>query len=200
MEEKWLIENCKKGSTSAQQYLYTQYGPVLKSICFRYITDHEKARDTFHDCFLKIINSLKKYQFNGSFEGWLKRIVVNYCLDILKKESKLFFSDDGLEDLENESTEEDIQLSDLGKKELEFDTVRQLDFSKEELMNMILRLEDNFRIVFSLYEMEGYSHKEIAELLKIDEKTSRSRLSRSKVKLKKILKEQSLKKLELERR
>lgn len=194
MNEEWLIKACKKSSTPAQRYLYIQYGAVVKAICYRYIANKAQANDVFHDCFLKILSNIGKYNFQGSFEGWLKRVTVNFCLDVIKKESRQNNVMLEVDSLQMEE-EERLDSSDFSKREVSIDDVLKIGFSKEELIEMIFMLDSHYRIVFSLFEIDGFSHKEIALKLHIEEKTSRSRLARAKNKLREIIKERTLQKV-----
>lgn len=183
MEIRELIQACKDENSAARKHLYLCYGPIIKSICLRYIQESNEAVDTFHDCFIKLMFSLDKYKFQGSFEGWVKKLAANYCLDKLKKTKRLVYTDQVTEgDVEDKN--EDILIDSESK-----------DFSAEELNEMILALPDPYRVVFNMYQLEDFSHQEIAKTLKIDEQTSRARLSRAKKKLKVLVIEKSKEKL-----
>ena len=189
MEIRELIEACKDENSAARKHLYLCYGPTIKAICMRYIKESNEASDTFHDCFIKLMFSLDKYKFQGSFEGWVKRLAANYCLDKLKKTKRLVYTEqvtDGELEDQNNQTNEGILFEENQEK---------TEFSAEELNDMILTLPDPYRLVFNMYQLEDFSHLEIAKILKIDEQTSRARLSRAKKKLKVILKEKSQEKL-----
>lgn len=180
-----LISGCKKGHNESIKQLYVNFGPTVKSICFRYIKQTDEASDTFHDCFIKIIHSVEKYNFNGSFEGWIKRVAVNFCLDKLKKKNVLIYCDE-FED-SNFQIESEVDL--LEDTSL-FEEALKADFSKEDWKKMISKLPEHYSIVFCLFQIDGFSHAEIAKALTLDEKTSRSRLSKAKKKLREIIQEE----------
>lgn len=180
MAENWVVKGCKKNQERAQRELYVSYGPVVKSICLRYIKDEDASNDVFHDCFLKILDVIKKFNQEGSLEGWIKRVAVNFCLDYLRKTQKIRFveTSDDLSEEEEEKPE---------VEEIDSEVASSVGFTQEDLKKMLGQLPEIYSVVFSLYQIEKYSHKEIGEFLAIDEKTSRSRLGRAKKKLKKIL-------------
>lgn len=181
MVENWVIKGCKSNQERAQRELYLSYGPVVKSICIRYIKDEQIAGDIFHDCFLKILDVIKKFDQAGSFEGWLKRVSVNFCLDYLRKTQRVKF----VETSEDIIAEEEIEG--IEKNEIDSEVANSVGFTQEDLKMMLQKLPEIYSVVFSLHQIEKYSHKEIGELLKIEEKTSRSRLGRARKKLKEIL-------------
>jgi RNA polymerase sigma factor (sigma-70 family) len=185
MELEELIKGCSKGSDAARKHLYLQQGPIIKSVCLRYIKDSNEALDTFHDCFIKILHSIEKYNFNGSFDGWIKRLSVNYCLDILKKKNKLSYQKEYTDHLIQEEENED-ELK--GSAFLVNEAVK-ADFSKADWNAMIAQLPEHYRITFCLFQLDNYSHAEIAKELNIEEKTSRSRLSKAKKRLRVIIEE-----------
>ena len=178
--ESEIIKGCKNNSSSAQQLLYTRYAPVLKSVCMRYVKDRDEAKDVLHDSFLKIFNLIGKYKGEGSFEGWLKRIVINMALDHVKKKHQTkFVSTDNWDVAENEKdteTSSDILLN--------------AGFSADDLLQMLHHIQEDYAAVFNLFYIDKLSHKEISDLLTIDEATSRTRLFRAKVQLKKELEKQ----------
>ena len=185
MELEELIKGCSKGSDAARKHLYLQQGPIIKSVCLRYIKDSNEALDTFHDCFIKILHSIEKYNFNGSFDGWIRRLSVNYCLDILKKRNKLSYQEDYADNLIQEEENED----ELHGNGLLVNEAVKADFSKEDWNAMIAQLPEHYRITFCLFQLDNYSHAEIAKELNIEEKTSRSRLSKAKKSLRVIIEE-----------
>lgn len=154
--------------------LYDQYAPKLLGVAMRYSNNKEDAEDMLHDCFLIIYDQINKYRGEGSFEGWLRRIVVNNCLKrYSKKGIQLTFQEDGLEESVANETEDEIPEN--------------RNFSKDQLLEALGELPAGYKAVFNLYVLDGFSHKEIGEALNISEVTSRSQFSRAKKLLQKIL-------------
>jgi RNA polymerase sigma factor (sigma-70 family) len=167
-----LIKACKKGNQIAQLQLYDNYSQAMFTIACRYLNDEEDAKDAMQEGFLKAFLNIDSYKPEATFGAWLKRIIINQCLDTLKKR-KLKFSADEVETLLiTEDTDWDFDSS----------------ISKAEIIEAIGQLNEKFKIVVKLYLIEGYDHKEISEILNIPIKTSRTHLSRGKSKLKELLK------------
>jgi RNA polymerase sigma factor (sigma-70 family) len=165
---KQLIENCKINNTKAQGELYKLFSGKLFAICLKYSRNYAEAEDNLQDAFLTIFNKIEQYKDKGSFEGWIKRITVNTALQRYRTE-KVF-------DIINENTIEDVEL------EVDEDTV-----SIDYLLKIIQELPDRYRLVFNLYVLDGYSHKDIADILKINIGTSKSNLSRARLILKQTI-------------
>ena len=165
-----IAKACLKGDTRAQRDLYEQYKVQMFRICLRYAPDRSQAEDILQDAFIKIFSNLEKYEGKGSFEGWMRRIVVNTALKNYKKSSV---------------QKEQIGLESYQEGSMEPKAVANL--GEEELMNLISQLPDGYRVVFNLYVVEGYSHKEIAENLQIKESTSRSQLVKARRLLQEML-------------
>lgn len=175
--ESDIIKGCKNNSSSAQQLLYTRYAPVLKSVCMRYVKDREEVKDLLHDSFVKIFNQIGKYKGEGSFEGWLKRIVINMSLDYVKRSQRAkYVSTDHWDIAENEKEED-----------LSSDALLNAGFGADDLLPMLHNIQTDYALVFNMFYIDKLSHKEISEMLLIDENTSRTRLHRAKVQLKKEL-------------
>jgi len=160
-----LIEKCKQQDAKAQSVLYKQYSNVLFGICLKYSPNRAEAEDNLQDAFITIFSRIEQYQGKGSFEGWIKRITVNTALQKYRKK-KVY-------DISNEQQIEDVDV------EIE-ETKVPLDF----LLKIIQELPDRYRLVFNLYVLDGYSHKEIAEMLGISDGTSKSNLARARMILK----------------
>lgn len=158
-----LIAQCKKHNKKAQKRLYDRYASLMLGICMRYARDRSEAEDMLQDGFVKIFMNIDKYSGTGSFEGWMKRIIVNTAITFYHKHCKHFHHDDIFEWQESIS-----------------DTHSDTEFTREELFSVINDLSDGYRMVFNLYAIEGYKHKEIAEMLGIEENTSKSQYSRAK--------------------
>lgn len=161
-----LIEKCKQQSSKAQEALYKQYSGVLFGICLKYSPNRAEAEDNLQDAFITIFKRIEQYQGKGSFEGWIKRITVNTVLQKYRKK-KVF-------DISNEQQIEDAEVE-----------VKQNNIPLDFLLRIIQELPDRYRLVFNLYVLDGYSHKEIAEMLGISDGTSKSNLARSRMILKK---------------
>lgn len=170
-----LIESCIKGNRASQKALYDRLAPRMFPLCIRYIGDRETAEDVLQDGFVTLFTRLKDYKGDGSFEGWARKIFVNTALMSLRKKDALKMSDD-LEAARGLKAETTSQMQNLGYK---------------ELMAMITELPPGFRTVFNMYAIEGYSHKEIGEMLGISETTSRTQLSRARSWLQNKIKERS---------
>jgi RNA polymerase sigma-70 factor (ECF subfamily) len=169
--ERELVENCVKGVKSAQEAFYLQFSGVLFAICLRYSADNEMAQDMFQDSMIKIFQKLRDFRFEGSLEGWLKRVCVNHCLDSLKRSKAKF----------NESI--DDAHSNI---ESEFKTDSQIQMN--QLMALLQKLPVGYRTVFNLYAIEGYTHNEIGVLLGISESTSKTQLFKARKWLQQYLK------------
>jgi len=156
-----LIIQCKRQNAKAQGELYKRYATVLFSICLRYSPNYAEAEDNLQDAFLIIFDKIGQYKEKGSFEGWLKRVTVTTVLQKYRKQ-KVF----------NLQREEDIEESII---EVEDNSVP-LDF----LLKIVQELPDRYRLVFTLYVLDDYSHREIAEMMKITDGTSKSNLARAR--------------------
>ncbi|MDR2840803.1 MAG: RNA polymerase sigma factor [Paludibacter sp.] len=157
-----LIEGCRQNKHLAQRTLYEQFAPAMLSLCVRYIGDYEIARDALQEGFVKVFSKIDDYNGNGSFEGWMRKIIVNTVLEMLRK-SRLKNNVD--------IAEIEIENSDISAFE---------KLSAEDLLNLIASLPDSFRVIFNLHAVEEYSHKEIGEMLKIKEVTVRSNYFRAR--------------------
>ncbi|GAA3587933.1 sigma-70 family RNA polymerase sigma factor [Flavivirga amylovorans] len=163
-----LIENCKINDTKAQGELYKLFSSKLFSLCLKYSRNRVEAEDNLQDAFLTIFKKIEQYKNKGSFEGWLKRITINTVLQRYRNE-KVF-------DIINENIIEDVEL------EVDEDTV-----SIDYLLKIIQELPDRYRLVFNLYVLDGYSHKDIADMLDINIGTSKSNLARARISLKETI-------------
>lgn len=172
-----FIANCKTGNRDAQAWLYQTYAPVLLGVCSRYFQDKEKAEDAMHESMIIIFSKITQYRNEGSFEGWLKRITINKCIEIIRKEK--WFSE--IDNLQNEPIETEEEI--LSTK----DKILNSGLSQTDILNALQELPDGFRTVFNLYAIEGLKHKEIAQMLGISEGTSKSQLNRAREKLQKLL-------------
>ena len=169
LSEYELIKGCIEHNPQTQRMLFEQYAGKFMTVCLRYAIDQMEAEDMLQEGFVRIFNNLHQFKFEGSFEGWMRRIVVNVCLKHLQKR-KIQFKEIEIEG-NNEPTINPYAYNNLGA---------------EELMKLINQLPDGYRTVFNLSVIEGYSHDEIAVLLGIQASTSRSQL----VKARRLLQEQ----------
>ena len=161
-----LIIQCKKQDAKAQGELYKRYSGILFSICLRYSPNYAEAEDSLQDSFLTIFKKVEQFKDKGSFEGWMKRITVNTVLQKYRKQRVFdIVREDQIAD------EVDLTIEDEGIP---------LDF----LLKIIQELPDRYRLVFTMYVMDDYSHKEIAEMLGISDGTSKSNLARARMILK----------------
>ncbi|WP_117880121.1 RNA polymerase sigma factor [Aureibaculum luteum] len=163
MSLKKLINSCKQKDIKAQSQIYQLYAGKLFGLCLKYSKNYEEAQDNLHNGFITIFEKIEQYEHKGSFEGWIKRIIINTSLQTYRKKNVLSLVNEEIPDVEVEVEidEEDIEL----------------DF----LLNLIRELPERYQMVFNLYVLDGYPHKEIAKMLNISEGTSKSNLSRSRV-------------------
>jgi RNA polymerase sigma-70 factor (ECF subfamily) len=169
-EENEIIRLAIENNRSAQQKIYAQFSSKMLSVCRQYIKDIHQAEDIMITAFMKVFVNLKNFEQKGSFEGWIRRIMVNECISHIRVRKKVSF-------LEEENYSEDS-----------FNNIES-QFSVEDIQFLIDNLPDGYRMIFNLYVIEGYKHQEIASMLGINEGTSKSQLSHAR----KILKEQIVK-------
>ncbi|WP_445718570.1 RNA polymerase sigma factor [Flavobacterium sp.] len=160
-----LIYECGKNNTKAQEHVYRLLAPKLFSVCLKYSRNYEEAQDNLQESFLIIFEKINQYKNSGSFEGWAKRIVINYVLQQYRKQTVFEIVSEKI------PAEEELEIDD--------DSIN-LEF----LTKIIQELPDRYRLVFNLYVLDGYSHKEISEMLGINIGTSKSNLARAKAILK----------------
>jgi len=160
-----LIERCKKNDAQAQSQLYKLYASKLFSICLKYSRNYAEAEDNLQDSYITIFKKINQFKNQGSLEGWMKRITINTALQRYRSA--------GVFDIINEDQIEDVSV------EVDDDNIS-IDF----LLNIIQELPDRYRLVFNLYALDDYSHKEIANLLEISTGTSKSNLARARLILK----------------
>jgi len=171
MTEEELIEACINNNGRAQKKLFDSYSPRLMGVCLRYADDQDEANDMMQEGFIKIFNKMDKYSGSGSFGGWMHRTMVNTCLDGIRKKSKFKF-DVTFEKAEYLLHEEETTLSQIRTK---------------ELLNLIQGLPKGYQIVFNMFAIEGFSHKEIADKLEISESTSKSQYRKARIWLQKAI-------------
>lgn len=171
--EDELIQGCLKRDRKAQKQLYDTYSARMYGICYRYVKDPMLAEDVLVTSFTKILEKIDQFKGEGSFEGWIRRIMVNESLTCLRKNRTMYVETD------LESAERHPDYANVADH-----------LQAEDLLTLIESLPAGYRIVFNMYAIDGYSHKEIADHLGISENTSKSQLSRARVYLQKLLLEQ----------
>ncbi len=166
-----LLEQCIKGNRSAQKVFYNSFAPKMFGICLRYSQDYHAAEDLLQEGFIKAFHNLDRFRGDGSFEGWLKRIFINTAIEQFRKNQNKHTSE------LNEAIYNAPVSSGIIEK-----------LAADDLLKVIQLLPRGYRTVFNLYVIEGYAHKEIAQLLQISEGTSKSQLARAKSYIQKLLK------------
>lgn len=170
--ERELIEGCMREDRKCQQEVFRRYASKMMGVCLRYARHQMEAEDLLQDAFIKVYNNISKFEYKGSFEGWIRRIVVNTALKNYSKKS-FTYEQIGVEEQPENTVPPEVYAH----------------LHEEELLKLVAALPDGYRVVFNLYAIEGYSHKEISEMLGCQESTSRSQL----VKARKLLQAQILK-------
>jgi RNA polymerase sigma-70 factor (ECF subfamily) len=160
-DEKNTIRLAVENNRHAQQQIYAKFSPKMLSVCRQYIKDLHQAEDVMITAFMKVFSSLKSFEHKGSFEGWMRRIMVNECISFIRVQKQVKF-------IEDETFFEE-RYNDIESK-----------FSVDDIQFLIDSLPDGYRMVFNLYAVEGYKHQEIAEMLGINEGTSKSQLSHAR--------------------
>lgn len=178
MDDATLINECVKGNAKAQKMLFDKFAPKMLTVCLRYSSSQMDAEDILQDGFVKIYNKLVDFKMEGSLEGWIRRIMVNTALDSIRK---------------NKKHSMDANIDDVGYKISNFEIASDA-IEAEDLMKMVHSMPDGYRVVFNLFAIEGYTHKEIGDLMNISENTSKSQYSRARAYLRTLLE-----KLEIER-
>ena len=173
IEDIGLAKLCARGDETARKELYTKYAAYLYALCIRYVGDRDEARDLMHDSIIKIFDTIGKYRPTGSLKSWCSRITVNLVIDSMRKKKRF-------ETVCLDQTNENIP-------EPQKDEI--LKIPKTELMRMVGELPQTKRVVFNLYCVEGYSHKDIAQMLDIKEKTSSSLLFKARAQLAKDIRD-----------
>ena len=159
-----ILKACLNGDARAQGRFYEMYADRLYGICLRYANDEDEAKDILQEGFIKIFEKLKQYSNKGSLEGWMRKIIVNTALERIRRENRFMLVEDDTF-MEYDRYRYEHILEELGEK---------------DLLEMIQELSPQYRMVFNLYAIEGYSHKEISQMLNISEGTSKSNLSRAR--------------------
>jgi RNA polymerase sigma factor (sigma-70 family) len=165
MSDQEIIDGCAKHDRKSQQLLYDKYSRFLLGVCLRYATDKAEAEDILQDSFLKIFFNIKDFSGTGSFIGWLRKVAVNTAITHYHKNLKFRYH---------------IEIEEYVSVETGVASFEQDFFTSDELYKVLNELPAGYRMVFNLYAVEGYKHKEIAKMLGIDTNTSKSQYSRAK--------------------
>jgi len=171
MTDEQLVKGCVKGDPIAQKALYQQFGRKMMSICMRYANNRDQAQDMLQDGFVKVFQKIDHYRGDGPLGGWMARTMVNTALDHIRRNKPYDHSLD-LNEAEHLHQEDEQILTSM---------------STDELMDLIQALPAGYRTVFNLFVIEGYAHKEIADMLGISENTSKSQFMKARAYLRKLL-------------
>jgi RNA polymerase sigma-70 factor (ECF subfamily) len=171
MNENDLIDGCIRGDRKKQQELYNRFAPKMYAVCLRYAGNSEEAEDILQEGFIKVFKKIESFRREGSFEGWIRRIFVNTAIEHFRRKTYLQPITE-----KEESTVETKYLSVLD------------NLAEKDIINLVQQLSPGYRTVFNMYVVEGYTHKQISELLGISEGTSKSQLSRAKIILQELVK------------
>jgi len=181
-ELKTIVEACLRGERRAQERLFQTYYGKMLAVCMRYLSDRDSAQEILQVSFLKVFDKLEFFDFTGSLEGWIRRIVTNTAIDHLRKAKK----DPFLSDQDNDF------VAGSADPMVEAEHTELLELKGQVAIEAIGKLSPAYRAVFNLYVIEEHTHKEIAEILGISEGTSKSNLAKAKMNLQRLLKEQFL--------
>jgi RNA polymerase sigma-70 factor (ECF subfamily) len=158
-----VVRGCQEGNPGAQRELYNMFKSKMFAICLRYAGNYDDAQDILQEGFLKVFDKIHQFGFKGAFEGWIRKIMVNSALEKYRLHYQLVNMHDNISEIDHQ------QAADITS-----------DIEVNELVRIIQELSPKYRVVFNLYAIEGYSHKEISEMLQITESTSKSNLSRAR--------------------
>lgn len=178
-----IIQGCIRNERRAQEELFKLFYGKMLAVCMRYISDRDSAQEVLQEGFIKIFEKLEVFDYKGSFEGWIRRIVANTAIDSIRRSKRNPYLTDNDADFVTDTYDPMAE-----REEHDFH-----DLKAELALEAIQQLSPAYRTVFNLYVMENYSHKEIGELLGISEGTSKSNLAKAKMNLQKILSEKFLK-------
>ena len=176
MTEEQLIDGCKARNPLSQRQLYEKYSRKMMGVCLRYTNNRDEAEDVLQDGFVKVFEKINSFQSQGSFEGWLRRIFVNTSLDNIRK------------------NKENNLLADIDQVGYGLDSGSSVesDMNAEELLKILNGIPAGYKVVFNMFVIEGYSHKEIAEELGVSESTSKTQFLRAKAYLLKVMQKQKM--------
>jgi RNA polymerase sigma factor (sigma-70 family) len=169
-----IIEGCRRGNMAVQKLLYKRYYSLFMVMCLRYVVTREDAEEVLNNAFLRIFKYINKFNHTGSFEGWMKRIVVNCCLDFVKRAQQ---QQGKIISLHTDYSEAYVANGNLGASE---SSLLNDKYDKAYLLGLLQNLPDNARLVFNLYVFEEYNHREIGETLNMAERTSQAHLAKAR--------------------
>lgn len=177
-DAEWL-EACKRGERIAQRWLYEQYAGKMYYVCLRYLGDGEDAQDVMHDAFVKVFGSIAKFRGDAKVETWISRIMANTSINAIRKKAR-------------KGIKKDIETVHLADKDDQTGLIETpSSLSAQQVLSMITELPVGYRTVLSMYALDGYTHKEIAQELGISEGTSKSQLAKARKMLKKRIEEEN---------
>jgi RNA polymerase sigma factor (sigma-70 family) len=171
MTEEAMLQGCMQNDPAAQQDLYARYSPKMLTVCYRYARNREDAEDMLQEGFIKVFMQIRQFQNRGALEGWVRKIMVHTCINILKKNKK--FADS-------------VDIIYANSMQVREDAIPSI-LQAKQVVECIRLLPMGYKTVLNLYAIEGYSHKEIGDMLDIEESTSRSQYTRAKAMLEDIL-------------
>ncbi len=168
-----IVEACKQGQRQAQFELYRLYSKAMYNICLRMVRHQTDAEDVLQNAFMDIFGKLDSFMYQSSVGAWMKRIVVNHSINFLQRKKVVFEEFEPNTHLTNKTTADEVETESI--------------FSVDAIKRAMMELSDGYRVVFSLYMLEGYDHQEISQILHISESTSKSQLSRAKQKIRALV-------------
>ena len=171
MTDEQIVQGCLRKNALAQKFLYDKFSRKMMGVCLRYSDNHEEAEDVLQNGFVSVFQNIESFKGTGSLEGWIRKIMVNTALTSIRKNKKLKLN------IELDSVEYMLPSTNYISE----------SFAAKDLLKIIQTLPTGFKTVFNLYAIEGYSHKEIGEMLGISEGTSKSQYSRAKTHLQKLI-------------
>jgi RNA polymerase sigma-70 factor (ECF subfamily) len=172
-----IIEGCLRNERRSQEQLFKHFYGKMLSVCMRYVADRDTAQEVLQEGFIKVFEKIATFEFSGSFEGWLRRIIVNTALDYIRKNKRQNWVQ------ETEINTKEDYTNPMEEKESE----DYFDLKANLALDSIQQLSPAYRTVFNMFVMENYSHKEISSILGISEGTSKSNLAKAKINLKKLI-------------
>lgn len=200
MTTEQIIIGCRRNDLDSQRELFNKYAPIMRGVVLRYVNDIDEVKDILQESFIKVFKKFNTYSGKGSFEGWIKRIVINTTLNCLKRnrrhryQENIDYINEAQINIETDSIE--IQEKPV-MAEMENDIMKVVEsacFSIDEILNLLNELPYDLRAVFNMFYIDNYKHKEIGKTLKINESTSRTRLMKARKIMQRKLYELSIKK------
>ncbi len=162
-----IVEKCKAGDKQAFTFLYNKYAPKMLGVCIRYAKSREEAEDMLQEGFIRLFQKIDSYRGSGSFEGWMRRVIVNSAINYYKTQIKY-------------NNTLNVENNDFVFKEEQAAETDSESIPQKKLLEMIQQLPEGYKMIFNLYVLDGYTHKEISEILNISENTSKSQLLKAK--------------------